>query len=274
MTILEAKQFNKIAVINIVYSIGIMAITTCLYIFKLSLVIFLALIVILGVVNFIQCSVGIRINYFLALFNLKKIYKFIDDKFKYFAFVSVILITQSQLYSVCISVFMPKEQAALFFAAFNIVSIIQLFAIAQIQQIMPKMVIQGCKELKKSIIDAQKILLFVFGGLIVFFIFGGKILLHIIYSKEYYLNAYPILIILSVINLTNIAGIYGCAVSAKGQQKQKMKIQIEILSVAVVAILLLYRFGMYGLICSFGISSTYSLIRYHFYCYKNLLNNN
>lgn len=263
-----AKQFTKIAWINIFYSVGIIVITVFSFIFKLTLVKFLLLCVILGFINFLQCSVGTKINYIMALCHLKEFYKFIDNNFKYFALVTIIMITQAQLYAVCISIFIPKEQAALFFAAYNIVSIIQLFAMAQIQQIMPEMVALTGEGLKKSIFKAQKLLLSVYGVIILFFVVFGKTVLQLIYSKEYYTNAYPILITLSVISLANIGGIYGCAVSAKGLQKEKSKIQLQILAVAAISVLALFKFGMWGLISSFAVSSSFTLIRYFIFCKK------
>ncbi len=263
-----SKKFIYIALINLFYSLGVFVIALISYLLKLSLVNFLILCVVLGVMNFIQCSVGTKINYLLALIKLNRFHEFIDSDFKYFAITALILVTQAQLYTVCISVSLPKEQAALFFAAFNVVNIIQLFAVAQIQQIMPEMMTLTGEKLKRSIIKAQKLLFSVFAFLIIFFVLFGKTLLHIIYSNDYYLNSYPILIVLSLVNLTNLAGIYGCAVSAKGMQKQKFKIQIQILLVAILAVFALFKFGMWGFICSYAVSSTFSFVRYFIFCKK------
>ena len=58
-----AKKFNQIAIINIFYSIGIIIIAISALILKLSLIKFLILCIILGITNFIQCSLGTKINY-------------------------------------------------------------------------------------------------------------------------------------------------------------------------------------------------------------------
>ena len=61
--------------------------------------------------------------------------------------VTLLMVTRDQLPSLSVSTLMTKEQAALYFAAFNIATIPSLFAAAQLQQIMPQMIKATADEL-------------------------------------------------------------------------------------------------------------------------------
>jgi hypothetical protein len=71
----------------------------------------------------------------------------LDRSILYYGLVTLVMLTFSQIPSLTVSIFMSKEIAALYFAAFNIASILLLFSAAQIQQIMPEMIKQNYEQL-------------------------------------------------------------------------------------------------------------------------------
>ena len=70
----------------------------------------------------------------------------------------------------------------------------------------------------------------------------GKFLLLILYGKEYYTDAYPILLILMLGNIVlSEATIFGTYITATSNQKQKIPMQLK---ATIVAILSLFVFHL------------------------------
>ncbi len=258
-----AKKFNIISYVNIGYSVGITIIALTSYILKLSLLNFLLLNILLGLINFIQCSLFAKINYFMIFNHLIKFIKMIDKSI--FAYIGVAVAYQlyTQIPSLYVATYVSKEQAALFFAAFSLASIVSLLINAQVQKIIPEMIKNSINNIRIIINKNLKFIFIVIGGVFVFMIFAGKILLKLLYGQEYYIDAYPVLLIQMIGNLCIAeASVYGAYITASGNQKVKIPIQIESTAVAVISLFLLHKFGIIGASISFSLAALYIACRY------------
>ena len=195
------KTFNTIAKINIVYAICISTIAILSYIFKLSLYKFLLLNICLGLINFIQCSYFAKINYLLVFNHIKRFCQMVDKSIWAYVGVSIAAYLYSQLSSLYVSTYLRKEQAALYFSAFTIASVISLLIMAQVQKMMPELINNSIENIKLILKKNLKIMLIITSGLFVFMLLFGKILLLLLYGQNYYINAYPILLILMFGNI-------------------------------------------------------------------------
>ena len=266
-----AKKFNQIAWINIFYSIGTILIALSALIFKLSLVKFLTLCIILGLINFIQCSIGTKINYFTIIKRPTIILKMIDKSIFTYMGVTLLMVTRDQLPSLSVSTLMTKEQAALYFAAFNIATIPSLFAAAQLQQIMPQMIKATADELVNIMKKSAFIIFCVNMLVIIFLVIFGKTLLLLLYDKTFYLNSYTLLILLSFITtLQGVSGVLGFFITARGYQNFKLKCQIEFVIISIITILSIFRLGVYWLVLAFVIVQAYAIPRYGIFVYNEI----
>ena len=258
-----AKKFNIIATINIIYAACIVLIAVTSYIFKLSLVKFLILNIILGTINFIQCSYYARINYFLFFNNIKRFLSMLDKSI--FAYIGVVIAyyLYAQIPSLYVSTYIPKEQAAIYFSAYTIASVVILLIGAQTQKMTPEMiksnVIEGKQIIKKNLIFILPAMSSIFILMLIF----GKLILHLLYGQEYYTNAYPVLLILMFGNIAVAeAAVYGTYITASGNQKNKIPMQIEATLVTILGLVLLHNHGIYGAAISYLIAAIYIAIRY------------
>ncbi|MBR6163131.1 hypothetical protein IKQ26_04475 [bacterium] len=258
-----SHRFNLISWINIFYSVMTIIIALVSFLLHLSLAKFLFLGIILGLFNFLQCSFYAKINYFLVFRHLKDIFSKLDKSIFAYSGVSICYYLYNQLPSVYSSLFVSKEDAALFFSAFAIAGIIGLLISAQVQKIVPEM-INASKDKIKSIINSNmKFILTINTVILVFFVFFGKFLLNLLYGKAYYMQAYPMLLILTFSNISiAIAAIYGAYITASGNQKMKIQMQAEAIVITVVSLLLFFKLGIYAATIAYLLSATHIGVRY------------
>lgn len=257
------KTFNTIAKINIIYAVCISTIAIISYMFKLSLYKFLLLNICLGLINFIQCSYFAQINYFLVFNHIKRFCKMVDKSIWAYIGVSIASFLYSQLSSLYVSTFLPKEQAALYFSAFTIASVVGILIAAQVQKMMPDLINNSIENIKLILKNNLKILLIITCGLFLFMLLFGKLLLLLLYGQNYYGNAYPVLLILMFGNICVAeAGVYGAYITASGNQKKKIPMQLEATILTILGLIVLHKFGIYGAAVSFLFAAIYISYRY------------
>ena len=268
------KTFNVIAKINIVYAIFIALIAVIAYIFKLTLTKFLVLNIILGFINFIQCSYFAKINYFLVFNHLKRFCKMVDKSIWAYVGVSIAYFLYAQIPSLYVSTYLPKEQAALYFSAFTIAAVVGLLISAQVQKMMPDLINNSIENIKLILKKNLKIMLFITGGLFLFMLLFGKLILLLLYGQSYYGNAYPILLILMFGNICVAeAAVYGAYITASGNQKRKIPMQLEATCLTILGLIMLHKFGIYGAALSFLFAAIYISYRYTTFTIKLIKNN-
>ena len=254
------KNFDAISKINFIYSFFVTVIAVVSYLMKLPLVTFLWLNILLGVVNFLQCSRYAKIKYFGIT---QKVSQMLDRGI--FAYVGVTLayLLYAQIPSLYVSVMLTKEEAALYFAAFTISGVIALLVTAQTQKRLPEM-IGADNESAKAVIKSN--LKFLVGATVLIFLFtvvAGKALLRLLYGQDYYTNAYVVLLILMLGNICVAeAAVYGAYITASDNQRKKIPMQLEATFVTVLMLLLLREYSIVGAASSFLISSVYIAFRY------------
>ena len=268
------KTFNTIAKINIVYAVCISIIAIFSYIFKLSLYKFLLLNICLGLINFIQCSYFAKINYLLVLSHIKRFCQMVDKSIWAYIGVSIAYFLYAQIPSLYVSTYLPKEQAALYFSAFTIAAVIGLLIAAQVQKMMPDLINNNIDNIKLILKNNLKTMLIITSGLFIFMLLFGKILLLLLYGQNYYINAYPILLILMFGNICVAeAAVYGAYITASGNQKRKIPMQLEATSLTVLGLIILHKFGIYGAAISFLFAAIYISYRYTTFTIKLIKNN-
>ena len=238
-------------------------ITLVSYKFNFSLTEFLTLNIGLGIFNFIQVSYYAKINYLLAFKYIKRLLNMLDKSI--FAYIGVVLCSYlyMQIPSLYSSVFIKKEEAALYFSAFTIASIISLLIIAQVQKMVPEMIKASVDKIKLIIKSNMKFIICINLAIFIFFVFFGKFILKLLYNKEYYTNAYILLLILTLSNISiAIASIYGAYITASGNQHIKIKMQIEAILISIIILILLNKYGIYAAALSYFLSGIHIGIRY------------
>lgn len=265
------KKFNTISYINITYSFLTILIAIFSYIFKFSLVKFLMLSIFLGGINFVQCSIYANINYKMAFLNLKRFFSFLDSSIFHYMSVTLAFFLYSQIPSLYVAYFIPKTQAALYFASFSIASLSFLLIGAQVQKAVPEMI---NKPYEKIVACIKENLKFLLGANLIIFAFlaiFGKWILLFVFKKEYYLNAYYALLILNLSNIPiAVAGPYGAYITASGNQKVKVSMQFYAIVIAVLVIVLLQKYQIYAAAISYFLSALYIGISYWLFASKRL----
>ena len=267
------KTFNSIAKINIVYAACISLIAIISYIFKLSLYKFLILNICLGLINFIQCSYFAKINYLLVFNHLKRFCEMIDKSIWAYIGVSIASFLYSQLSSLYVSTFLPKEQAALYFSAFTIAAVIGLLISAQTQKMLPDLINNSKENIEKILKKNLKVMLIITVGMLVFMLLFGKLLLLLLYGQSYYAEAYPILLILTLGNICVAeAAVYGAYITACGNQKRKIPMQLESTILTIIGLFVFHKLGIYGAALAFLFAAIYISYKYTKFA-LNLLKN-
>lgn len=258
-----ARKFNTIAIINICYAVGISIIAIVSFVLKLSLVKFLILNVILGLINFVQCSHYIKIDYAGVILKLKKYLQLLDKKIWGYIGSSITVNLYTPLPALFVSTMLPKEQAALFFAGFTIAAIPSLLINAQNQKVTPQLIKANVEQIKAIMKKNLIFILSTTGTMLLFFAIFGKFVLRLFYGQQYYENAYLILLMLMTGNiLYGVASNYSIHITASGNQAAKIPMQIELIICSVTTLFLLSKFGIYGAATSVMITMTYMVIRY------------
>jgi PST family polysaccharide transporter len=257
------KKFNIIATINIIYACCITIIAVLSFIFKLSLVKFLIINIILGLINFIQCSYYAKIKYFIHFTTIKKIIKYIDKSIWAYIGVTIAYFLYAQIPSLYVSTFLTKTQAALYFSAFTIASIINLLIGAQTQKMIPEMIRCNIAKIKPIINQNLSFLLVITTGVFIFMLIFGKLILQLLYGQSYYRNAYPILLILMIGNICVAeAAVFGTYITASGNQRKKIPMQLEATAITILSLFLFNKLNIYGAAISFLLAAIYVSYRY------------
>lgn len=258
-----SHKFNIISTINIIYSISLILIVLFCYRYQLTLDIFLMMCIAIGLTNYLYSYLTAKLNFTMVIKHLKKYIKMIDKQLIYYGLVMVTVLLYYQLPSLYVSVFIDKTSAAIYFAAFNIFSILLLISSSQVQQIMPDMIKANNNEIKTLITKNILYISIINIAILIFFIFFGKWLLSLLYGKPEYQMSYQLLIIGAFGNLfMSAGGILACFMTAKGFQKKKFQYQIECLFVVASLIFLLRDLGITGAVCAYCLISIYVFIRY------------
>lgn len=262
----STKKFNTISIINCLYSIVLIFIIMFCYHYRLNLKNFLILSIIPGIINYIYSYITAKLSFTMVVKHLKAYFKMIDKQLLYYGLVMVTVFVYFQMPSLFVSTCLDKTSAGIYFAAFNIFSILLLISGAQVQQIMPDMIKAPAnnimKIVKENIISITAINVL----LLIFFIFFGKWLLLLLYSKTEYLMSYPLLIIGAFGNIfMSAGGILACFMTAKGFQRKKLKYQLECLVIVTIIIYLLRSTGIYGATVAYCLISMYVFLRYLFF---------
>lgn len=259
----SANKFTIISYINIFYSIATIIIAIMSYIMNLSLITFLLLSIILGLFNFIQVSYYAKINYLLTIKHIKRLISRLDKTI--FAYIGVVLCSYlyTQIPSLYSSSFIKKEEAALYFAAFTISTIISLLINAQVQKMVPEMINNSIEKIKIIMKNNMKFIMSINAIVFLFLLLFGKIILKLLYEKDYYINAYPLLLILTISNISiAIAAIYGTYITASGNQHIKIRMQIEAIIISILTLSLFHKYGIYAAAMAYFLSATHIAIRY------------
>ena len=258
-----SRKLLTVSKINLVYAVCITVIAVMSYILKLSLIKFLILNIVLGFINFIQCSYYSKIPYFACLLNIQKIFKYVDKQILSYMLINICYVLYIQTPSLYVSTFIPKEQAALFFSAFTIANIIMILIGAQTQKAMPEFIDVDYKNANKLLkAECLKIFLCTF-SIFIFFVFTGKFILKLLYYQDYYVNAYLPLIIFSIGNVCyGIGKIYVTFIMAKAQTSCIWKMQIEAIIICVATLVLFHKLGIYAAAFAYLLSATHIGIRY------------
>ena len=92
--------------------------------------------------------------------------------------------------------------------------------------------------------------------MLAFFLIFGKLLLKLLYGQDYYLNAYPILILFIIANIfTAVGEVYGVYITSSNNEKYKVLIRFQAGLITLVSLALLRKFGIYGATISFLLTS-------------------
>lgn len=257
------KKFLIIGWINMFYSVGISVVAIVSFVFKLSLVKFLILNIILGLINFVQCSYYIKINYIGVILKIKKYLQLLDKKIWGYIGSSITVNLYTPLPALFVSTMLPKEQAALFFAGYTIATIPSLLINAQNQKVTPLLIKANVDEIKRIMKKNLIFIVFITGLMLLLMAIFGKLVLVLVYGQKYYENAYLILLMLMLGNiLYGIAANYSIHITASGNQAVKIPMQIELIICSISTLFLFSRFGIYGAAISVLITMTYMVVRY------------
>lgn len=257
------KKFNTIATINVIYSFLVIILTAISYLFKFTLTKFLVFSCLIGFINFIQCSLYIKVNYFRVI--LKPLYycKLVDKTI--FSYIGVIIafILYSQIPSLFVSTCVPKNEAALFFSSFTVASIVNLLIVAQNQKIVPELIGAKIEKIKNLILCNFRFIMVINIIILITFLVIGKSLLFIIYGQQYYTNGYILLLIFTLSNISlALANIYGAYITASGNQHIKIHMQIEAIIISILTLIMLHKFGIYAAVLAYFLSATHIGVRY------------
>ncbi len=257
------KKFTTIGWINVFYAVGISIIAIISFIFKLSLVKFLILNIILGLTNFIQCSYYIKIDYLGVILKIKKYVQLLDKKIWGYIGSSITVNLYTPLPALFVSTMLPKEQAALFFAGYTIATIPSLLINAQNQKVTPLLIKANVDEIKRIMKKNLIFIVSITGLMLLLMAIFGKLVLVLFYGQKYYENAYLILLMLMLGNiLYGIAANYSIHITASGNQAVKIPMQIELIICSISTLFLFSKFGIYGAATSVLITMIYMVIRY------------
>lgn len=258
-----SNKLTIISIINIIYAIIVFIIAILSYVFKLSIINFLLLNILLGIVNFIQCSVYSRIPYIRILKNIKSSIKLVDKSILSYMLINICFILYSQTQAVFVSTQVNKENAALYFAANTIAGIVMLLIGAQTQKLMPEFIEISANKAFRFIKNEVFKLNCITFAIFMIFVLIGKTILKLLYGQEIYANAYIILLILSFANVFYGMGkVYISYIMAKNKTNIVWQMQIKAIIISVTTLLITHRYGIYSAALAYFLSAGYIGIAY------------
>jgi len=258
-----SKSLNTIAKINITYSLLVFFITAISYILKLSLLKFLLLSCIIGLINFIHCSKYTKTKYFDFIKRPLFYVKLVDRSILGYIGVIIAFLLYSQIPSLFVSTYLEKEQAALYFSAFTIAGIIGLLISAQNQKIVPEMIKASSEKIQYLIKCNFKFIMSINTLIFLLFLLLGKNILIIIYGQDYYSNGYYLLLIFTISNISlALANIFGAYITASGNQHLKIKYQIIAIIISILTLFLTSKLEMYSAALAYFLSAGFVGIAY------------
>ena len=145
----------------------------------------------------------------------------------------------------------------------TISTIISLLINAQVQKMVPEMINNSIEKIKIIMKNNMKFIMSINAIVFLFLLLFGKIILKLLYEKDYYINAYPLLLILTISNISiAIAAIYGTYITASGNQHIKIRMQIEAIIISILTLSLFHKYGIYAAAMAYFLSATHIAIRY------------
>ena len=258
-----SNALNTIAKINIIYSLLVIFITTISYIFKLSLLKFLFLSCLIGLINFIHCSKYTKMKYIDFIKKPLFYLKLLDKSILGYIGVIIAFLLYSQIPSLFVSTYLEKEQAALYFSAFTIAGIIGLLITAQNQKIVPEMIKASTQKVQCLIKQNFQFIMTINTLIFIVFLLFGKNILIIIYGQNYYSNGYYLLLIFTISNISlALANIFGSYITASGNQHLKIKYQIFAIIISIFTLILTHKLGIYSAALAYLLSASYIGLAY------------
>ena len=255
------KRFNLISYINIFYSIVTILIAFFSYYFKLSLIKFLLLSIMLGIFNFFQVTFFAKINYLIALKHFKRLLIKLDKSIFSYCSYNLEWYLFNQTPSLFVAFFIAKNDAAIFFAAYTIANIVTIFVASVAQKLMPELINTS----KQNVLEVIRTNIFMLNkiNLMVFLVilFAGNLLILLIYKQPIYQKAYYPLLLLSIGNIfMGWATPYGVYITSSGNQNIKSKIQLYTIVVSFSSLLIFYKLGIYAACLAYMISLIFMCI--------------
>ena len=96
------------------------------------------------------------------------------------------------------------------------------------------------------------------------FLLLGKSLILLVYSKEYYVNALPYVILLTLGNIAiTFASVYGAYMTANGYQKIKLLTMASASFITILSIIICHNLGLYAAVIAYILSAGFMGITYY-----------
>ena len=168
--------------------------------------------------------------------------------------------------TVIASFILNPETLAQYQVAFSIANILLLISVSQLQERYSSFLSsqESIWVLANKIKKTGFRIMIINISVLIFFIIFGKYILLLIYNKEEYLAAFPLLITLLVSNVIfMVASVAATLMVVLKMQKEKSKYHLEFIFLSIfLGALMTYYYGSFGLTLSYAMLYSYSAIRY------------
>lgn len=258
-----SKKFNIISYVNLFYGFVLTIFAIILVFTHMSLTNFLILNIGLGLFNFLQVTCCERFNYIEVFKDLKSSFSLIDKNILFYIGALVCSYLYGQIPALYISLFVSKSDAALYFAASSIAAVIVMITVAQNQKVIADLINTSIYKIKLILKRNIFIIISITFSIFIFTLVLGKWILKLIYFQDYYVQAYPILLLLMLSNIFIAeAAVFGAYITASGFQRKKIIMQLEATIIAIFVLLILQSYKIYAAGFATLLSSLYIAIRY------------
>lgn len=247
------NKFHLISTVNMVYSAGMVVCAALTYIMGWGLAAFLTMLIGLGAAGFVILSVVAGINYIDALRHFKSNIKTVDRKIVPYIASYILGFLSGQVPILFVAMTAPREQAALFFAALAVVSVLHIIFAARVAKMTPEFMGEDWAESKARIKRNILFLGTATVGFLLMILIIGKWLILMFYGKEYYLQALPLIYIwIGATFFAVISNPLYAYLTARGKMQNIVKVRIGEIIACTLLVFALY-FGC-------GISAVYAAI--------------